>query len=281
MTTPIVSPLSVSLFGPVVLRHHAGPVPLNLNGATRTLLTLLLAHPGSAQRREQLVALLWPDAAQAKGRSALTTALWRINKLLAKVPGLTVQSFDDLVLLQTAQGVVIDGPELERLSTEARRGLRDEGAVPRAVRRALGDLLRRMQGDYLEGCDGGWALTLRAAMEQRRMRAIDLLMRDAEAQGAFEDAVDWGQAMLALDPLRESAYHDLMRLFVAMGERNQAILTYETLRRVLHEELQVAPDPETRALRDEILGQRTHRSGRVALMPMSSQAPIPAHVMKP
>lgn len=268
------SVLSVSLFGPLLFRQGHRHTPLCLTGATRELLTLLLAHPNIALRREQLVARLWPKAEPAKGRSALTTALWRINKRLEALPGLEICCFDDLVLLLPDDGVAIDGPNMMQLIESARWGLQDDGVIAQTDRRALGRLLRGCSGDYLEGCDGSWALTLRAEMEARRLQALDLLMRDAEARGALEDALIWGQAMLSLDPLRESVYHEMIRLHAACGDRHQAILTYEALRNVLHRELQVDPDPMTTALRDQILQERTcrrrpaaplHRTGEVLL----------------
>ncbi len=268
--TAVLSPvLSISLFGPLLFRQGSKHAPLCLTGATRELLTLLLSHPNIAQRREQLVARLWLDAEPAKGRSALTTALWRINKRLEVLPGLEICCFDDLVLLQPGEGVAIDGPDMMQLIESARWGFQDEGVISQCDRRALGRLLRGCTGDYLEGCDGSWALTLRAEMETRRLQALDLLMRDAEARGAFEDALIWGQAMLSLDPLRESVYHEMIRLYAACGDRHQAILTYEALRNVLHRELQIDPDPMTTALRDKILQERTCRRRPGAAQPVA------------
>lgn len=121
--------LSVSLFGPLLLRRGSTYLPLSLTGATRVLLTLLLAHPNVALRREQLVARLWPDAEPSKGRSALTTALWRINKRLDAVPGLTICCFDDLILLEPGANVSIDGPDMVQLTETARWSYQDHGHI--------------------------------------------------------------------------------------------------------------------------------------------------------
>src|SRR5262249_1428462 len=57
---------------------------------------------------------------------------------------------------------------------------------------------------------------------------------------------------VAVDPSREIAQRDLMRALAASGSYAAALQTYRELRLHLHWELNAEPDPETRALFEEI-----------------------------
>jgi DNA-binding SARP family transcriptional activator len=79
--------------------------------------------------------------------------------------------------------------------------------------------------------------------------------------------IDYATRLLALEPWREGAHQDLMRLLAGSGQRGAALAQYETCRRVLAEELGVEPGPETTALYERIRdgdlgrGEETLRSG--------------------
>jgi DNA-binding SARP family transcriptional activator len=54
--------------------------------------------------------------------------------------------------------------------------------------------------------------------------------------------------LLNLDPLREGTYRQAMRLFVQMGQRENALRQYMICQSVLEHELGVAPSSDTTAL---------------------------------
>ncbi len=56
----------------------------------------------------------------------------------------------------------------------------------------------------------------------------------------------------ALEPFRESGYRRLMRLHLRAGDRGEALRVYERCRRLLAEELDTEPSPETEALRADV-----------------------------
>jgi DNA-binding SARP family transcriptional activator len=276
--------LWVSLFGPFRLRHPKGHHPLNLTGATRELLAYLLARAGEPCRREVLIETFWPEATIDKGRSALTTALWRIKKVLGRVSGLDLCTFDDLVSIEAGEAVTVDVVALERAGTAARREMNDSGALDPQTRRAVAAAVRAVTGPFLEGCDSHWVLIERERLTGVFIAQIRLLMRDAEARGAYEDGLDWGRRVLATDPLLEAVHHDMIALYARAGERRRAILQYETLWEVLHNELGIEPNPATRALRDLILAGDSAPPGRTArptVSPPTPARPTPAPARKP
>lgn len=263
--------LLVSLIGPFRMRATTGYHSLNLSGTTRNLLAYLMANAGKVTRREVLVELFWPDSNAERGRSALTTALCRIKKVLGKIEGLELEAFDDLVTLTAGADVEIDALDLERCYDAARRQLNDDGELVLADRRALASLLREASGVFLDGSDAHWVLVERERVLALQISALRLMMRDAEARGAYDDAIDWAQRTLAADPLLEAVHYQLIDLYAKAGERRRAILQYERLWEILRDELGIEPDKKTTALRDKIITQA----------PAAETRPSPCRPMRP
>jgi DNA-binding SARP family transcriptional activator len=211
---------------------------------------VLLVRAGVPTRRDVLVATFWPDATMDKGRSALTTAIWRIKKVLARLAGLGLRTIDDLIVLELAQGVVVDALALRQATVTAR----SEGALLSSETQiVLAEAVERCNGVVLEGCDAHWAMVDREHLTGLYLAALQLLMRGAEARGDWADALVWGRVLLEADPLNEAVHHQMIALYARAGERRRAVMQFETLRRLLRDELGVAPDADTVALRNRIL----------------------------
>ena len=59
--------------------------------------------------------------------------------------------------------------------------------------------------------------------------------------------------VIDLEPFRETAYQQLMRLHAQMGNRAEALRVFGRCRELLREELGASPSPETQALFLQIL----------------------------
>lgn len=258
--------LSISLFGPLRLRSAMGFHALNLTGSTRDLLAFLLVRAGVPTRRDVLVATFWPDATMDKGRSALTTAIWRIKKVLVRMPGVGLRAIDDLIVLELGAGVLVDALSLRITMAQARAEACDDAVLQAQTRACLARAVERCSGTVLDGCDAHWALVDREHLSGLYLSAILMLMRCAEARKAWADALTWGRLLLEADPLNEAVHHQMIALYARAGERRRAVLQFETLRRLLRDELGVVPDAETVALRNRIL----------AAVPVAPGAPVPA-----
>lgn len=61
----------------------------------------------------------------------------------------------------------------------------------------------------------------------------------------YEDAIAWAKAILKENHCDEAAYRHLMRAYLALGRRNEALQQYQICQQTLFEELGVDPMPET------------------------------------
>ena len=147
-------------------------------------------------------------------------------------------------------------------------GLADLTALEQAAELYRGDLL---EGFSLSDAPlfEEWALLNR---ERYRRLVVDALGRLAERygeRGAYERALPHAWRQVELDPWRETAHQQLMRLLALSGRRTDALIQYETCCRLLAEELGVAPAETTVALYERI------RSGQLAA---PERTPLPVRV---
>jgi DNA-binding SARP family transcriptional activator len=69
---------------------------------------------------------------------------------------------------------------------------------------------------------------------------------------------------VAVDPSREGAQRELMRALAVSGSYAAALQTYRELRLHLHRELNAEPDPQARALFDQIRSATRPQAGSAA-----------------
>jgi len=107
-----------------------------------------------------------------------------------------------------------------------------------------------------------WLTVERARLHEFAINAVDRWLAGLLRDGDPERAVAVAQWLLTLDPLRESAYRTLMRLYAAQDQRGLAARQYERCREVLAQQLDIEPPPATRRLYDEIVG--SDKAGQAA-----------------
>lgn len=223
-----------------------------------TLLKLLAAHRGRPFRRETLMELLWPDADPALSSNHLRVVLHDLRRALEPdlrrgQPSAFIASRGDLVYIDPSSRWWIDAEELERrageLDVELARGRIGEALAAGRAAAAL------YTGDFLEDEPyDDWCL---AERERLRERYLDLLLRLSgllAGRALLAEAIDVCRRALAADPLRERTHRQLMELLWKHGDRDAALRQYESCRRMLRDELDVAPDQETQARYRAILG---------------------------
>ena len=251
--------LEVTLIGDITLGGESEEARRSLAGGNaRATLALLTLERAQGVTSERLAEVLWPDGLPATWRSALRMTMSRVRSFLKGALGPTAP--DPIVALggryrwQLPDGVSlhVDVEDGDRLLAAARESLAagDHAAAYRDATRAAD----RLRGTFLAGRHGPW-------VDEQRDRLSDLLVAALEV--ASQAAADSGDAATALAladdaveraPLRESAHRARMGAHAAAGNRGEALLAYQRLRRVLADQLGVDPDAETEAAYLQLLG---------------------------
>jgi DNA-binding SARP family transcriptional activator len=198
-----------------------------------TLVKLLALAPGRRMHREEVLDAVWPD-------DDIDDAVPKLHKA-AHFARRATGCADAIVLRnETAELVADSVVEIDAVAfeTSARAALaaRDTAGARRALTMYGGELLPQ---DRYED----WAAPRR---EQINQLHLELLRFDER----WQDLAD-------LDPGDEGAHLELMRRYIAAGDRHAALRQFERLDRVLRRELGVAPSSQAVALRDRALADAT------------------------
>jgi TolB-like protein/DNA-binding SARP family transcriptional activator len=200
----------------------------------RTLVAVLALAPAAGWPREQLAALLWGDRDEEQARGSLRQALAELRRIMGVS---AVLSDREMVAFDPAV-VNVDAVELARLAAAGE--LKEAAALYR--------------GELLEGVslpDAGFADWLLVERTRLHDVAVGVLARLLSTQSGGE-AIGTAQRLLQLDPTREETHRALMRLYVAQGDRSQALRQYHVCRENLRRNLEVEPEPETERLYKDI-----------------------------
>lgn len=250
--------LTLNLLGPFQARLDDGPEIAFPTDKACGLLAYLAVEAAHAQRREYLAALLWPDQPENRARHNLRQALSSLRQLLGDTdesprPFLLVER--ETVQFNPASDFSLDVAEFVAL-TEALRQHRHQ-----APERCL-PCIRRFQrlaalyhGEFLLeplAADSElfeeWALLKREWLRRLASEAFAALGNYHERRGELALARDAAQRLVDLEPWREEAHRQLMRLLAAEGKRSAALAQYETCRRILETEFGAQPAAETQRL---------------------------------
>jgi len=202
-----------------------------------------LAVTGRTFSRPALAGLLWPDIPEANARMNLRKELARLNAVLGPY------------LLISRDSVALDPNANCRLDVQEFEALLDAPPQQQPAIAQLTAAVALYQGDFLEGfyvLNGPtleeWALRQRGRLRERVLHALQSLAAAYIQQGSHNRATTTLHQLLALEPWREEAHCQLMRLYAQSGQRAAALAQYESCRQVLADELAVEPDAETLAL---------------------------------
>jgi tetratricopeptide (TPR) repeat protein len=102
-------------------------------------------------------------------------------------------------------------------------------------------------------------------------RALSHLAMVHKSRGEFEEALGYARRLALLEPLREDAHRDVMRLCLLAGRPNEALLQYEVCYSALADELGAEPEAATTELFESIAAQRL--AGRRPFVP-AARSPL-------
>ncbi|HZH18055.1 MAG TPA: AAA family ATPase [Archangium sp.] len=212
--------------------------PLELQRRVAAVLAWLALEGPTPKYR--LAGMLWPGSGEDTARNNMRQLLRRLR----------VATGADLVLggdvVSLSERVSTDAVELEAHVFAGRHA--------EALAQA-GSLLGTLDFDDCPDFEA-WLLPAREQLEALRCRAASAEADARERRGDLAGALHFAERLLSLAPLSEDAYRRLMRLHYLSGDRMAALALFERCRKMLFEEYDAAPHPDTLALaRDVERGQ--------------------------
>lgn len=232
--------VEIELFGGFAI-YEAGGHELKLGTRkARALLAILAIDPSHWHTRERLAGLLWERHGATQARNSLNQALHEIRKLEKATDTRLVEREADRLRLE-ADSVECDLHRFDTLLTDR----------PLQAAELYG-------GDLLEGfelAEQAFVDWLTPRRSHYRALVVEALLAAAAAAAEARDhetGIPAARRLVALEPLDERARRLLMRALAESGNRAEAHRQYRVCEEMLRNELGVDPEPETRALIEEI-----------------------------
>ncbi len=259
--------LTITLLGSFKSQFGNQTLPGFRTKATQALFIYLAAQPRQAHNREKLMTLLWPGMPQKSARANLRQTLYQLRQDIPGVRGRNGETAVDPVIanrqeiqFNPAADVQTDVIRFEGLLDQAANHDHPDLFFCSDCRQGYEEAATLYQGDflndfYLEDSNDfeDWAQSRREHYRRRALDALAILTTMAIRRKVYPQAQQTAERQLQIDNLNEGAYRQLMEIHALNGRREQALATYEKCRRILTEELGMAPTTRTTELYDKIL----------------------------
>lgn len=205
----------------------------------RSLFFFLLSQPDFAPR-DKIVSTFWPELSIDQIRLLYKNTLYRIRQALGP----------DVVLSDTStywfnRSLDYDY-DVENFhgSLEQAHTLADRDGKVAAYQKAI----ELYQGQYLSDVDDLWVPVEREKLHQEYLTANQALAEVYLGEGGYEKVLELANLVLAKDPIQEEFHRLVMRAHAARGNRAAVVRQYDFCRKVLGDELGVAPSVQTQKL---------------------------------
>lgn len=204
--------LAVVTLGGFSLIVDGEPVPAAAWGSRRArqLVKMLIAARGRPVARQQVAAVLWPDAT-AEEEDRLPA---RVSVLLS-----TARRFVGPALMAGGDTLALD---LDRIHVDV------EAFLAAVARDQLGPGVELYTGDFLpEDVYEDWSVPLREQARLAFLGAVRRLARVAAADGDHDRAASLGLRVLEADPYDDAAHRLLIGSLAAAGQHGGAVRAHE------------------------------------------------------
>lgn len=227
--------LALSLLGTFQATLDGQPITTFESNKVRGLLAYLAVEADRPHSRDALAELFWSNFSNRDAHNNLRDALSNLRQALgdrtAKPPFLCITRAT--LQFNKASACALD---LESLGDPS-------PVMPR--------------GSFLEGfaCDSApfeeWVTLTRERINQDMLRALGRLIDHYEARGRYDRVELYARRQIEIEPWDEPAHRALLRALAQSGQRSAALAQYKC-RRLLKQELDAEPSPETTQVYESI-----------------------------
>ena len=239
-------PLTLRLFGAPRLTGvgaECATALLSRPNALALLAYLAIALPRGLRRRDELLALFWPDSDVSHARNSLRQSLHLQRTLLPR--GILVSRGNDEVGLCAAE---------LRVDVSMFESHLDHGDENEALALYEGDLLNGFRLPHNSEFDA-WLDAERERLHRRAVRGAMVLAKGSELDGDSARSADWARFALARAPYDEDLLRGVLELFLRLGDKAGAAHLYGAAIERFRTELGGCVSPETERVGRSVVEQ--------------------------
>ncbi len=237
--------LYITCFGRFEVRRLDETVALCQNRSGQTILRYLIAQPKYSASRDALMAILWPEDEPGVALRKLQIAVSALRRSLNRgyatdAGGGYILYKEPFYFLNPAVTLRTDVDEFLSLWQAARSTGGSE-----AIKLFEQAMCLYTSAFLVEDMYADWSADRREKLSQISLSMCRALSSFYLEAGRYEEAERWVVENLKGDRCDEGAHRQLMQIYFARGQRSEALRQYQRCKRILAEELGIAPTQET------------------------------------
>ncbi len=260
--------LEIITLGDFRMRFRGSYLMESLSGKALALICYLALSRNHSAGRDMLSSLFWDEENSESARYNLRFTMWKVKKFFRENHGCPDVFCVDrkAVRLHPEIEVKADVVEVRELYQQSQKA-----ADPISVFERIREIY---QGDFLENYEfkscyklNDWIFYEKEDLQYLHSRVLHALAEHYVHKSAYKKAADIYREMIKTNPFIEDLHVALIRVYLAMGDRNRAMKQYERCVSILRDELNVAPMSATRQVFKEIAGSPRPDDGRPETAP--------------
>jgi DNA-binding SARP family transcriptional activator len=252
-STPALAPLTITNLGSFQVVRGQEILSICRARKAISLFRYLLTRDRRSAQREELIEVLWPGSAPREATHSLHVAVSILRRYLDTGVGSYLLHAAGHYAINPATTLHDDSRAFVVASERAEQHWH------------MGDLIQAQElyikmiagyrGDYfVDEQDPDWALAERERLLTRYLLALERLSQIWISQGHFDAAAECCQQLLDRDAFREDMHCQLIRCYLALGRRGDALRQFQRCAVILEQELGLQPMLETQKLLQQING---------------------------
>jgi DNA-binding SARP family transcriptional activator len=203
--------------------------------------------------RQELAEAIWGEEVPEAWDAGVSALLSRLRSLFRRCGmDIDIVTLSRSVDLRMPEGAWVDIDAARNALDEA-KGLVRAGRPDHAWPHAAVAFSVTERG-FLEGEELPWIVRERERLRAQHIEVLECLSDVTLQLGEPSLALRHARQCIEMEPFRESAYEREMRAHISLGNRAEALRTYELLRKLLATELGADPSPSVHAVYLEALG---------------------------
>lgn len=256
----ILPALYFTCFGHFEVTRSGQTVSLSSNRNGQAILRYMVAQSKHRVTKDTLMILLWPEDEPEVVSHKLQVAMSALRRSLnvgyvSDTGGGYILCKNGVYQLNPSIPIQTDVDEFLAFYQTGRQQNSISAAVP--YYEAACNLYK---GPFLtEDLYVDWPIIQREQLNKAYLAMCGTLSEHYLQSGSYEDAANWASAILNENHTDEIAYRQLMRINLAAGRRSEALRLYQRCERILAEELNVPPMPETISFFHSILSNESSK----------------------
>lgn len=258
--------LKISLLGRPSIIQAGSEINDGLSKKAMALLVYLVSGPTRKYPRQELAGLLWGETDEKRSHYNFRRELWTLRKMINPLEAshdYYIRFEKDYYSFNESKGFWLDTSIFEQAISSILKFSPPEFELDKSLspleETQLSSAVSLYRGDFMAGfhlpdCPAyeDWVFLERERFRLNYFKALQLLGTTKIRQGDYLQAAEYYKKITSLDSTNESAHHELMLIYTALGNREAALAQYQLLVQALKHQLDLKPSPETKALYESI-----------------------------